>query len=366
MKYITQRPEVRDTYDRFPGLLKYEKSTRVKVCGHTILPRIMLYNYDVVVCVMVGDYDRNFINDVIELATIRKDHSNQVIVLSTINKPMEFDLPTNIHWQTFRSMYAVYTKNSRWIERDRPLIEKHFISLNHRAMWYRQELLYYFTEHNILDKSYFSYHFVDRFANTGTPNNDSFQNNYTGTRELFDRDDVIIGTNRYTDVNKDSIFNSLPYRNFEEPYVDNYSKFETIQDFYNRAAIVVDSETFSDSFLDYNAGITEKTLKPLLFGNPFLLYAGRGTLQLLKEMGFETYNNILDESYDDIENPQKRFEFILAETLRLSKIDLAEMSKLIKSVEAQTAHNQNHILTTLVKQLEEDGETLENLIRSLI
>ncbi|CAB4128857.1 hypothetical protein UFOVP112_90 [uncultured Caudovirales phage] len=364
MKYITQRPDVRDTYDRFPGLLKYDKSTRVKICGHTIPP--VLYSYDVVVCVMVGDYDRKFIKDVVDLANVRKDRSNQVIVLSTINKPAEFNLPKNIHWQTFRSMYAVYTKNSQWRDQERPPIEKHFISLNHRAMWYRQELLYYFYKHNILDKSYFSYHFVSRFMNAGRPNNDSFQNNYTGNRELFDEEDTIIGADRYTDVNKDSIFNLLPYRNFQEPYVDNYSKFETIQDFYNRSAVVVDSETFSDSFLDYNAGITEKTLKPLIFGNPFLLYAGRGTLQLLQEMGFETYSSIIDESYDDIENPQKRFEFILEETLRLSKMDLKEMALMIKSIEKQAEHNQNHILVTLVKQLEEDGEILENLIRSLV
>lgn len=46
--------------------------------------------------------------------------------------------------------------------------------------------------------------------------------------------------------------------------------------------------------------ITEKTTKPLAFWHPFIVYGNRGTLRTLRTWGFETYNNLWDESYDEI------------------------------------------------------------------
>lgn len=44
---------------------------------------------------------------------------------------------------------------------------------------------------------------------------------------------------------------------------------------------------------------TEKTFKPLAAGMPFFIHNGSGSVKLLKEMGFDTYDDILDNSYDD-------------------------------------------------------------------
>jgi hypothetical protein len=45
--------------------------------------------------------------------------------------------------------------------------------------------------------------------------------------------------------------------------------------------------------------ITEKTFKPIAFQHPFIIFGQAGILRYLKSLGFETFENIFDESYDD-------------------------------------------------------------------
>lgn len=52
--------------------------------------------------------------------------------------------------------------------------------------------------------------------------------------------------------------------------------------------------------------VTEKTFKPLAFQHPFLVVGCPGTLRYLRELGFETWDNIWDESYDNIDNWRQR------------------------------------------------------------
>jgi hypothetical protein len=46
--------------------------------------------------------------------------------------------------------------------------------------------------------------------------------------------------------------------------------------------------------------VTEKTFKPIAFQHPFIVCGQTGVLTFLKNNGFETYNNLFDESYDSI------------------------------------------------------------------
>jgi hypothetical protein len=46
--------------------------------------------------------------------------------------------------------------------------------------------------------------------------------------------------------------------------------------------------------------ITEKTFKPIALQHPFMVFGHSGTLTRLHELGFETFPEIFDESYDHI------------------------------------------------------------------
>lgn len=70
----------------------------------------------------------------------------------------------------------------------------------------------------------------------------------------------------------------------------------------NRYQIEVVSETDSYS----NHWFTEKTANCLATGKPFLLLSGPGSLQQLQNFGFRTFEEIIDESYDQACNPVER------------------------------------------------------------
>jgi hypothetical protein len=46
--------------------------------------------------------------------------------------------------------------------------------------------------------------------------------------------------------------------------------------------------------------VTEKSFKPMAFQHPFQIHGAAGTLQYIKEQGFVTYDNLFDESYDQL------------------------------------------------------------------
>ena len=100
--------------------------------------------------------------------------------------------------------------------------------------------------------------------------------------------------------------------------------------------------------------ITEKTLKALI-SQPFMVVGNYGTLEYLKEKGFETYPELFDESYDLIKNHNERIEFIINEVKRLCEMNVDKLQKIYESVFSKVIHNRN-----IIRHWESD-EFLEEL-----
>jgi hypothetical protein len=82
--------------------------------------------------------------------------------------------------------------------------------------------------------------------------------------------------------------------------------------------------------------LTEKSFKPMAHRHPFLLIAQYGALKKLHDLGFETYENLFDESYDDI----KDFDQRLAAVLKL--IDEFECVAYDSTTLGKLQHNHDH------------------------
>lgn len=99
-------------------------------------------------------------------------------------------------------------------------------------------------------------------------------------------------------------------------------------EWYDLTCFSLVSETTVDE--NFPLHITEKTFKPIAFQHPYLLWAQPGILKYLQDQGFETYENIFDESYDhEIEksvrlkkvvNNVKEFKSSRLDTLTTEKI----------------------------------------------
>lgn len=66
--------------------------------------------------------------------------------------------------------------------------------------------------------------------------------------------------------------------------------------------------------------ITEKTFKPVAFYHPFLILGYAGLLKDLKQQGFETFENLFDESYDTELDFNKRLKIIVENVKNFNKV----------------------------------------------
>jgi hypothetical protein len=80
----------------------------------------------------------------------------------------------------------------------------------------------------------------------------------------------------------------------------------------NTTAISVVLETVVDG---NKIHLTEKILRPIACGHPFVLVAGPGSLAYLKSYGFKTFDSIFDESYDCQTDTVKRLAMVV-ETMK--------------------------------------------------
>ncbi len=73
------------------------------------------------------------------------------------------------------------------------------------------------------------------------------------------------------------------------------------------------------SFYIDNDFISEKIWKPLYQFHPFIVVGRPHLLKYLKEIGFKTFDWLIDETYDTIDDNELRMEMIVKEIKRLSK-----------------------------------------------
>ena len=111
---------------------------------------------------------------------------------------------------------------------------------------------------------------------------------------------------------------------------------------YQSTEIEVVLETLFD---DDRLHLTEKSLRPIACRQPFILVATHGSLQYLRDYGFETFDSLWDESYDQIQHPAKRMQAII-DVMRDISAWSAEQWMSNKHRLAQIAeHNQKHFFS---------------------
>ena len=67
-------------------------------------------------------------------------------------------------------------------------------------------------------------------------------------------------------------------------------------EWYDQTYFSLVSETLVDDTKTLH--VTEKSFKPIAFYHPYMIFGQSGLLEYLRNQGFETYDNLFDESYD--------------------------------------------------------------------
>ena len=202
---------------------------------------------------------------------------------------------------------------------------KVFISLNHlmtKNRSYRLNLVSNYIEKNIISKGIVSLPLSDQY------------NTIKG--EVFDSDSQL-------SLNAKKLIVTHLIR-LEKPFVvdDNvYGGFSAkINLPLERTALwSVVSETI---FYHDKLHLTEKIFKPIVACRHFILVGAPGNLAYLKRYGFKTFDRWIDESYDNIQDPDLRIGKITDELRRLCNLSMDDLRCMEREMKEVLEHNFYH------------------------
>ena len=219
--------------------------------------------------------------------------------------------------------------------------DKLFLCFNRVNRHHRIALLGLIIENNLLDRSYYSF--------LGTTHSDSslpvVDTNILS--HLISEDTLWV-----VKKNIESIRDKLPLALNIVGTNENatYIKSDDAEYFSNSYLSLVTETMFfphdyeTGSYSEYPIFFSEKIFKPILMKHPFIIVSRAGSLRYLKKLGYKTFNGIIDESYDDIENHEERLTAIVTELSRLSLNSTDEWIKWQTHAEEIVNHNYHNFI----------------------
>lgn len=212
--------------------------------------------------------------------------------------------------------------------------EKHFLSLNRNSgRLHRPKLVLEMIKQNVFDKGLISFLQSD----------------------VFDEWAEKPENHEYKTLIKEKYPFVVDYK--DERFVSGMHNFFTKKDMWMKTYFSIVSETSSS---DKWCFITEKTVRPIIYYHPFIVWGNPGTLEVFQKYGFETFPEFFDESYDTIWNEENRLKSIMKSVKRLCDMPLLELHELYKSIIPKLIHNRE-ILTKLYYE-QTRNKTIINLL----
>lgn len=174
--------------------------------------------------------------------------------------------------------------------------DKVFLSWNRRFRQHRIAIVAGLEKLNLLDRSYVSMGITD-------PENEGVTVQTTFNPYLTQRIDV-------TDDTISSLVNKLPLvLDGETETIQMCQDFDnSCRSFYQNSLVSLITETNFDA---REVTLTEKSFKPSKEKHPFIIIGAPGALQGMRDMGFKTFSDFWDESYDLLTEPSQRMIAIL-------------------------------------------------------
>ena len=235
---------------------------------------------------------------------------------------------------------------------DKKIRQKRFLSYNRCGYrWHRVFMLSKLYKLGILDDMIFSFYENDYLDNKMEFGNliylpSKFESLNIETKDKWDIIKFLVDKCPTTLDHKTSISASGGHNYFsvKEHYLDTY--------------VSIVNET---GVLDDVTFITEKTIRPMFNRHPFIVWGNPYILKTLRSYGFKTFDWLVDESYDECENANDRFNMVLKEIEKLNSLPIEKLHKLYYDNMEIMEHNYQH-LKTLETEYRLDNYLLKNLI----
>jgi hypothetical protein len=175
--------------------------------------------------------------------------------------------------------------------------DHHFISMNNRLHKHRCLFLDYMAKHDLMKYGAVSIHYGEHSVN--------YKWQYLDYKPMYLSDGV------------------------------EFNQYKLPDQYFNSFAQLISESTNKALFL------TEKTATPLIIGKPFLVASQMNFHKMLREMGFQLYDEIFDYEFDSEPAVNKRYDMIMQNFVRLCNIPLSELKYLQQQLAPKIMHNRN-------------------------
>jgi hypothetical protein len=160
-------------------------------------------------------------------------------------------------------------------------------------------------------------------------------------------------SNSAFEINNHKLENHFPTNNTNSSASADYCS----QDYLETGLEIV-LETIVD---DQRWHLTEKTLRPIACGHPFMILGTPGILRYLRKYGFKTFSPLIDESYDDMQDPVERMQAIIDVMKRIAAMSTADKLVLYQQMQAICSHNKDRFfsdefLTCVIEEFKQNFE----------
>ena len=119
-------------------------------------------------------------------------------------------------------------------------------------------------------------------------------------------------------------------------------------DFYQNAYWNFVVETHFDNNTCF---LTEKTFKPILNLQPFIIIGNPGSLQLLKSLGYKTFEDVIKETYDTETDHRERMSMLLKMSFDLCNLSDKHHRRIQTIIADVLEHNQKNFLMPKVHRI---------------
>ena len=236
----------------------------------------------------------------------------------------------------------------RWNQRSMPGCSYHtrirsrrFTALNRVHKWWRATIMADLVTHRpLLDQnSYWSYNMVDigDQYHDNPIELDSFQG-LTNSLQTF--------------------LKNAPYTCDDLNVKQHNQHWTLVADHYDNSYMHVVFETFFDADCSGGAFISEKIFKPIRHAQPFVVFGTAGSLQVLRDLGYRTFDHVINNSYDAVQNNTERYQCLRAELDRLNCVDLHELYLQCRD---DIIHNQELFLASKYARLDQLAKNLDTI-----
>lgn len=121
-------------------------------------------------------------------------------------------------------------------------------------------------------------------------------------------------TNHLTEFSDEDVLNwieSLPLTVDRDDFDVNWALDTPFSDIHRKTIFQIVNETLVDDFHETSLFYSEKTFRPILHFQPFVIWGQKGSNHYLKELGYRLYDDWFDLSFDFIQDPIHRYKELL-------------------------------------------------------